>query len=818
MKQFRFLLVVLLLVGSGVRAQHPRTPLFEEFTSSTCPPCAAVKPQVEQFARENPDVVVVTYHMNWPQPGDPYNVYNPNDNMTRRSYYNVTGIPDGYMSGTKIYPGSATALKQAADQIKMQTTPLAMTISEDRTKNPIEVTVTIKNDGSAPISNATLQVMVINYYADLTQQLREQSQHVYKTFEYALLKALPDANGTALSIAPNEEKRFTFTYTRGSGSVWPSNNQYVIAFVQMNNTKEVLQATSNLSSYLNRVEITASQPRFGIIARDNNLSHQLTISNPTDRAQTVSLQLNTTYTIQPQGWNITISPATLSLQPGEEKTATVQFSAPNTGSFALAYVDAIPQGNGINQTATYYCGYLTEQTKYAIIYGFMGAGINPFAQAIMSGAKYSSETALMPMAAAIEIGNLPCQAIVLPIEYNARGALNNQAVIDQVTTWFQQKKRLFLSGPVEAYITFNAQGANMATRNFLRNTLGITGVRTFTITVQGQSSTLPYYHFNYDPNNGSITSLKTFTIQGVNGDPISNGVNVTANESTQYYNLYTDVLQVSPGTNAVPIFTYDNNAQYIGGVRVQTNDTRLVFTTFGLEAISNVTARNQLAQKIMDWLTGTVAPQPKLELIQTTTLNAISFDQVEVGKSKAHTFKIRNSGAADLVVSEIAMDAADVTEFGDVFVITDGGQTPITIAPGGEHPITIEFRPKKVENVQAAIFHIRSNGGDVDLTVMGDGIRTSSVEPSDASSTLLTLRLAPNPVSSEATITASVNTNAPADLVLLDARGSQVLQVARSLSGQRTIGLDASSIPSGVYRLMLRSGSEYVSVPMVVVK
>jgi hypothetical protein len=164
------------------------------------------------------------------------------------------------------------------------------------------------------------------------------------------------------------------------------------------------------------------------------------------------------------------------------------------------------------------------------------------------------------------------------------------------------------------------------------------------------------------------------------------------------------------------------------------------------------------------------------------------------------------------------MDAADVAEFGDVFVITDGGQTPITIAPGEEHPVTIEFRPKKVEDVQAAVFHIRSNGGDVDLTVMGDGVRALSIEPSDVSNARLSLRVAPNPVSSEATIMANVNTTAPADLMLLDARGSQVLHVARSLRGERSISLDASSIPSGVYRLVLRSGTEHVSVPVVVVK
>lgn len=78
------------------------------------------------------------------------------------------------------------------------------------------------------------------------------------------------------------------------------------------------------------------------------------------------------------------------------------------GSFGFAVINAQPQGNGINQPTTYYCGYLTENTKYAIIYGYMGGGINPFAQAIMSGTKYAQETALMPPIAAVEL-DLPAK-------------------------------------------------------------------------------------------------------------------------------------------------------------------------------------------------------------------------------------------------------------------------------------------------------------------------------------------------------------------------------------------------------------------------
>lgn len=806
MKRMTTVLSLLLLSLAAVWAQHPRTPLFEEFTSSTCGPCAVVKPVVAQFAEQSPDVVVVTYHMNWPKEGDPYNVHNPADNNARRYYYNVSGIPAGYMSGSNVNLSSVSALRAAADQVKARPTPIMMTLTENRSSNPYQVTVTVKNDGSAAIRDATLHVMVVNYYADLTNALQGQTQHVYTTFEYAMLKALPNGNGTALTLAPNEQKTFTFTYSRGTSNVWVPNNQYVIAFVQLNATREVLQAISNLNDNLNRVEITASAPRFGIIARQGTTNHELTITNPTSRAQTISLQLNSSSSVIPPGWNITVTPSSLSLQPGETKTATIRFTAANTGSFGFAVINVQPQGNGINQPTTYYCGYLTENTKYAIIYGYMGGGINPFAQAIMSGTKYAQETALMPPIAAVEL-DLPCEAIILPIDYNGRGALQNQTLIDKVISWVQQKKRLFIYGQLEAYFALATTGANTTTRNFFMNTLGIRNVFLFTV----GSQVVPYYHL--DVSTGTPTP---FTIQGKPNDPISNNISLTLNSGTQYPNSFTDALQMASGTNAIPIFTYDNNSQYIGGVRVETNDTRIVFTTFGLEAIGNTTARNQVAQRIMDWLTAAIAPQPKIELVQTTGQNVIQFDPTPVGSQRAHTFKIRNSGTADLVVNEIAMDPNDVREYGDVFVITDGGTTPITIRPGNEHPVTIEFRPKKVETVQAAVFQIRSNAGNIDLTVIGDGIQ--SVEPSEVTRGGLSLAIVPNPVFSEASVRTTVNVAQPADLVLLDSRGAEVVRLASGLMGTTTVQLDAATLASGIYRLILRSGTEYVSVPVVVVK
>lgn len=81
-----------------------RTVLVEEWSSSTCPPCAALNVANGFNALlngNNPntggDVAVIKYQMNWPSPGnDPS--YNP-DGLARRLHYGVNAVPQAYVNG-----------------------------------------------------------------------------------------------------------------------------------------------------------------------------------------------------------------------------------------------------------------------------------------------------------------------------------------------------------------------------------------------------------------------------------------------------------------------------------------------------------------------------------------------------------------------------------------------------------------------------------------------------------------------------------------------------------------------------------------------
>jgi len=69
----------------------PQRVVFEEFTSSTCGPCAAFNSSFNAWCGTHPDITLVKYQMDWPGAGDPYYT---EEGGIRHDYYNVSYVPD----------------------------------------------------------------------------------------------------------------------------------------------------------------------------------------------------------------------------------------------------------------------------------------------------------------------------------------------------------------------------------------------------------------------------------------------------------------------------------------------------------------------------------------------------------------------------------------------------------------------------------------------------------------------------------------------------------------------------------------------------
>ena len=221
-----------------------RTVLIEEFTSSTCPPCASFNEDFDPLLNSlntnvaGSNVAAVKYQMNWPAPGnDPS--YNPDGNA-RKTYYGVSGIPDGWIDGIDM--GDVTTQITEAGTI-----PAFVDIDLSYSLAGMNMTVTAEVSSYANFSgNYKLHIAATeDFYAYAASTTSQDEYH------YAQRKMLPNAQGTTLTnMTAGGTQTVTASHTfvegspaQGNYNLWGIlNNTTLVAFVQNNTTKEILQA------------------------------------------------------------------------------------------------------------------------------------------------------------------------------------------------------------------------------------------------------------------------------------------------------------------------------------------------------------------------------------------------------------------------------------------------------------------------------------------------------------------------------------------------------------------------------------------------
>lgn len=216
--------------------------LLEEWTSSTCGPCASNNPTIDAFvAARFGSLVPIKYHMNWPSPGnDPMYLYNPTQATDRRNYYGVNAVPHVIMDGivNPSYPYTvATSLPGAYDPRYLVGSPLSVNVTDTRVGDSIHAVVEVNIVSPLPTGNYYLRVHAIErhiHYA--TAPGTNGEADFYDVFR----KAYPSSLGTSLPTAAGNYI-FNFTYPLDM-AVWVDSMIYTAAFVQNDETKEVLNS------------------------------------------------------------------------------------------------------------------------------------------------------------------------------------------------------------------------------------------------------------------------------------------------------------------------------------------------------------------------------------------------------------------------------------------------------------------------------------------------------------------------------------------------------------------------------------------------
>ena len=277
-----------------------RVTCVEEFTSSTCAPCASLNATFDPLLESNnannvtspgSEVSVIKYQMNWPSPNnDPsYNA----DGLTRRTYYGVSGIPSPWIDG-----GVMNNADQAdIDNALLKPAPVAINCTYSVTGGFIGVTAVVTPYITVP-SGTKLYIAVLEKEYEYAASTTTQDE-----FHHAMRKMLPNGSGiTVNNLVDGTPQTFTQSYnftTAAAGTV-PAQNSYtlwvgpanleVVAFLQNDATGEIYQ--SAIGTKVAGIEDQAAE--FGVNIYPNPANEQLMVSLNLKESSTVNVEvLNT---------------------------------------------------------------------------------------------------------------------------------------------------------------------------------------------------------------------------------------------------------------------------------------------------------------------------------------------------------------------------------------------------------------------------------------------------------------------------------------------------------------------------------------------
>jgi hypothetical protein len=229
-----------------------RPPCFEEFTSSTCSPCAAFNtgfvPWCEAHAGE---ITLIKYQMNWPGAGDPYYTAEGGD---RRNYYGVSWVPWLVTNGT-FTNTDMTEVQSVFDEQSAKPGLLKIASTHTITGTNISVTTDI-----LPFANfSNMRVHVIVFENVTTQNTGGNGE---TEFHHVMMKMMPDANGTTVNFTDRNPYTLTLSADLSGTNVEEYDDLGVIIIIQDYSSKEIFQSaysvqdkTYNTEAHLSGINV-----------------------------------------------------------------------------------------------------------------------------------------------------------------------------------------------------------------------------------------------------------------------------------------------------------------------------------------------------------------------------------------------------------------------------------------------------------------------------------------------------------------------------------------------------------------------------------
>lgn len=233
----KFLLAIGLLVSTQIFSQSPQTVLMEHFTNTKCSICASRNPGFYSTLSNYPQVIHIAFHPSAPYSSCYFNQQNVVENDDRTKFYGAYGSTPKFVLNGKLLPSTNPAITTTTiDTALNQTSPIEVSATEELFGvDSVKARVVVRTTGNVGTSELLLFAGVAQDTIQFSAGNGEQLHHdVFR-------KALTKAKGDTIQVpALNDSLVLFFTYKIQSG--WREANLSTIAFVQLTDTKQVLNA------------------------------------------------------------------------------------------------------------------------------------------------------------------------------------------------------------------------------------------------------------------------------------------------------------------------------------------------------------------------------------------------------------------------------------------------------------------------------------------------------------------------------------------------------------------------------------------------
>ncbi len=566
-----------LLSPLGADAQSPRMMLVEEGTNASCGPCASQNPFFESYLRmphNVRDVIPIVYHANWPGL-DVMNAANPTMHNTRVSYYGFDGVPTVMVNGripkgVDNYdgaPADTAGIVAQMSSVRGTISPITLDMRQTIADGALSVSITVSSTEAQ--KNRKLRIVLVEGHHNYTSPAAGYNGET--DFHFIAREMRPSPQGVDLSLDAGGSTVVNESFTLNSS--WDDNQMYVVAFVQDDASKEILQAGSTRGTLSMK---SAAQKSVVQTPDSDHASWDVDLGADVEGEYGVSID-----EALPKGWTaeVTVNGSVVSGEDyislgGEEFVPMAVKITPNSTEAKLGVGEVTvglhgPRGASSEQTFRLYSDDIDvlvvnrdEGREDVMDFYMKGLARGPYVYAPIA----PEDEAMF------DVNRYP--VLLYEVGKNALTV----ADVRQLTSFMEKGGRLFLSG---AEISFGLGDSRNTDTNspqnpaFMRNSL----------------------HVDYVAD-----AAASFVIKGAANDPLSNGMSFLISNGVQNQDQ-PDV--IAPLHGAVPILFYGGDPNAVAGIRYADAKNRLVYLGFGVEGIGDILDRADLLEKGLTWLMGT---------------------------------------------------------------------------------------------------------------------------------------------------------------------------------------------------------------------